>query len=80
MQQSNKKSHLLWVLKALVLCSHLGMDWTQNSHLQSASVTKVFIPGDVIFLSFCDGVIKGSMMDYVPHCPSFGTLEFESVD
>lgn len=38
---------MLWVLKAWILCSHPGRDWTQNSHLQSASVMTVLIPGDI---------------------------------
>jgi len=71
---------LLWVLKAYVLCSHLWKDWTQNSHLQGASVTKVFILGDAMLLSIYDGLTKGSIMGYVPHCLSFDTLEFESVE
>lgn len=40
----------------------------------------VLIPGDVILLSLSIGVIKRSLMGYVPQCLSFDTLEFESVE
>lgn len=41
---------------------------------------KVLIPGDVTLLSLSNGVIKRSLMGYVPHCLSFDTPEFESVE